>query len=88
MWPKKIAQKPSFNPRNERRKMKSAAPIDIPGTNSGKAAISTTAPGRRSFGIARPTAVATTMQTSAASTASTRLARNGRLHFVSAASAA
>ena len=44
--------------------MNSAAPIVRPGTNSGSSATSTTPPGVRS-GIARPTAVATTMQANA-----------------------
>jgi len=70
-----------------RSTMNKAAPIDIPGTKSGRTQNRSTVPGRRMEGSARPTAVATTAQMTPTSSARTRLASNGPTQRVSLNSA-
>ena len=76
----KIDHMPSRRPSSERKKMNSAAPMVRPGTNSGSSAISTTPPGRPMRGIARPTAVAASMQQSPTIRPSTVLSIRGSTH--------
>lgn len=87
MCPSAMDQKPSFRPNSARRKMNSAAPIDMPGMNSGSIASSTTPPGRAMRGMARPTRVAVTAVIAPTANAISRLIRNGATQAVSRNSA-
>ena len=64
--------------------MKSAAPMVSPGTKRGMSATRITPPGLRMRGIARPTAVATIMQTMPTTTPMAMLSYSGSPHLPNA----
>ena len=78
--PSATDQNPSFSPSTARVKIRSAAPIDMPGTKSGITNRNSILPGLASEGAARPMIVAATAQTSPTITPMTRLATIGMCH--------